>query len=238
MGLVGRGMENGLAFGRHLLVFARDEPDERALGSPETPSGFDVSKIGADHAPALAVNNLEVEYVLLWCSCGALRRYRPGRYRPGQRTLPPTPAPSTPIRLQNSAGPESLDHKPWGRYGTGPPTSGIPRPLRKGICAITLPSPAPRVFDDRVPPDLPPATLSDNARIVLAKRYLKERRSRRAHRGFGDRVLARRTGYRPRRTAGTGPRRRPSASNSAVHCLAPVAEGNDTQVVDHPNPSH
>ena len=43
---VGRGQENGLAFGRHLLVFARDEPDERALGSPETPSGFDVRKIG------------------------------------------------------------------------------------------------------------------------------------------------------------------------------------------------
>ena len=32
----------------------------------------------------------------------------------------------------------------------------------------------PRLFDDRVPADLPPATLSENARIVLAKRYLKK----------------------------------------------------------------
>ncbi len=39
---------------------------------------------------------------------------------------------------------------------------------------MTPPSPAPRVFDDFVPQDLPPATLSENARIVLAKRYLKK----------------------------------------------------------------
>ncbi|TVP79355.1 MAG: vitamin B12-dependent ribonucleotide reductase [Gemmatimonadales bacterium] len=32
----------------------------------------------------------------------------------------------------------------------------------------------PRIFDDRVPDDLPPAELSDNARIVLARRYLKK----------------------------------------------------------------
>ena len=31
-----------------------------------------------------------------------------------------------------------------------------------------------RVFDDHVPQDLPPATLSENARIVLARRYLKK----------------------------------------------------------------
>ena len=31
-----------------------------------------------------------------------------------------------------------------------------------------------RLFDDRVPPDLPPARLSENARIVLARRYLKK----------------------------------------------------------------
>ncbi|TVP42181.1 MAG: vitamin B12-dependent ribonucleotide reductase [Gemmatimonadales bacterium] len=32
----------------------------------------------------------------------------------------------------------------------------------------------PRIFDDRIPADLPRAELSDNARIVLAKRYLKK----------------------------------------------------------------
>ena len=36
------------------------------------------------------------------------------------------------------------------------------------------PAKDPRVFDDHLPPDLPPATLSENARIVLAKRYLKK----------------------------------------------------------------
>jgi ribonucleoside-diphosphate reductase alpha chain len=30
------------------------------------------------------------------------------------------------------------------------------------------------IFDDQVPADLPPAKLSDNAQIVLAKRYLKK----------------------------------------------------------------
>ncbi|MGI9625699.1 MAG: vitamin B12-dependent ribonucleotide reductase [Longimicrobiales bacterium] len=39
---------------------------------------------------------------------------------------------------------------------------------------MTDPTPAARVFDDRVPDDLPPAQLSDNARIVLGKRYLKK----------------------------------------------------------------
>ncbi len=32
----------------------------------------------------------------------------------------------------------------------------------------------PRIFDDRVPGDLPRATLSENARLVLARRYLKK----------------------------------------------------------------
>jgi ribonucleoside-diphosphate reductase alpha chain len=32
----------------------------------------------------------------------------------------------------------------------------------------------PILFDDPVPADLPPATLTENARIVLAKRYLKK----------------------------------------------------------------
>jgi ribonucleoside-diphosphate reductase alpha chain len=32
----------------------------------------------------------------------------------------------------------------------------------------------PRIFDDRVPEDLPRATLSENARLVLARRYLKK----------------------------------------------------------------
>ena len=36
------------------------------------------------------------------------------------------------------------------------------------------PAQDPRVFDDHVPQDLPPATLSENARIVLARRYLKK----------------------------------------------------------------
>ena len=36
------------------------------------------------------------------------------------------------------------------------------------------PAPDPRLFDDRIPPDLPPARLSENARIVLARRYLKK----------------------------------------------------------------
>ena len=36
------------------------------------------------------------------------------------------------------------------------------------------PAQDPRVFDDQVPQDLPPATLSENARIVLARRYLKK----------------------------------------------------------------
>ena len=40
------GRKTAFTFGRHLLVFAPDDPDERALGSPETPSGFDVQKIG------------------------------------------------------------------------------------------------------------------------------------------------------------------------------------------------
>ena len=31
-----------------------------------------------------------------------------------------------------------------------------------------------RLFDDRIPADLPPASLSDNARLVLARRYLKK----------------------------------------------------------------
>ncbi|MDE2796718.1 MAG: vitamin B12-dependent ribonucleotide reductase [Gemmatimonadota bacterium] len=39
---------------------------------------------------------------------------------------------------------------------------------------MTPPAQDPRVFTDHVPPDLPPATLSENARIVLAKRYLKK----------------------------------------------------------------
>ena len=39
---------------------------------------------------------------------------------------------------------------------------------------MTPPAQDPRVFADHVPPDLPPATLSGNARIVLAKRYLKK----------------------------------------------------------------
>ena len=36
------------------------------------------------------------------------------------------------------------------------------------------PAKDPRVFDDHVPQDLPAATLSENARIVLARRYLKK----------------------------------------------------------------
>ena len=41
------------------------------------------------------------------------------------------------------------------------------------------PSPAhdtdePRIFDDRVPDDLPPAEMTENARLVLARRYLKK----------------------------------------------------------------
>ena len=36
------------------------------------------------------------------------------------------------------------------------------------------PAPDPRVLDDPVPHDLPPARLSENARIVLARRYLKK----------------------------------------------------------------
>ena len=39
---------------------------------------------------------------------------------------------------------------------------------------MNAPSPHTRLFDDRVPPDLPPARLSENARIVLARRYLKK----------------------------------------------------------------
>ncbi len=39
---------------------------------------------------------------------------------------------------------------------------------------MTPPSPAPRLFDDQVPDDLAPAGLSENARIVLARRYLKK----------------------------------------------------------------
>ena len=39
---------------------------------------------------------------------------------------------------------------------------------------MNRPSQDPRVFDDGAPQDLPPATLSENARIVLAKRYLKK----------------------------------------------------------------
>ena len=39
---------------------------------------------------------------------------------------------------------------------------------------MTERSEPPREFHDRPPPDLPPAQLSDNARIVLAKRYLKK----------------------------------------------------------------
>ena len=35
-------------------------------------------------------------------------------------------------------------------------------------------APAPHLFDDRVPEDLPPAPLTDNARLVLARRYLKK----------------------------------------------------------------
>ena len=40
----GAGGETGLGSAGACLVFAREEPDERALGSPETPSGFDVRK--------------------------------------------------------------------------------------------------------------------------------------------------------------------------------------------------
>ena len=39
---------------------------------------------------------------------------------------------------------------------------------------MTPPSPAPRLFDDQVPHDLVAAGLSENARIVLARRYLKK----------------------------------------------------------------
>ena len=39
---------------------------------------------------------------------------------------------------------------------------------------MTPPSPAPRLFDDQVPDDLAAAGLSENARIVLARRYLKK----------------------------------------------------------------
>ena len=39
---------------------------------------------------------------------------------------------------------------------------------------MTPPSPAPRLFDDQVPHDLAAAGLSENARIVLARRYLKK----------------------------------------------------------------
>ncbi len=39
---------------------------------------------------------------------------------------------------------------------------------------MTPPSPATRLFDDQVPHDLPAASLSENARIVLARRYLKK----------------------------------------------------------------
>jgi len=39
---------------------------------------------------------------------------------------------------------------------------------------MTPPSPAPRLFDDKVPHDLAAAGLSENARIVLARRYLKK----------------------------------------------------------------
>ncbi len=39
---------------------------------------------------------------------------------------------------------------------------------------MTERSEPPREFHDRPPPDLPPAQLSENARIVLAKRYLKK----------------------------------------------------------------
>jgi ribonucleoside-diphosphate reductase alpha chain len=43
---------------------------------------------------------------------------------------------------------------------------------------MTPPSPTrraePILFDDVVPADLPPAQLTENARIVLAKRYLKK----------------------------------------------------------------
>ena len=39
---------------------------------------------------------------------------------------------------------------------------------------MTERSEPPREFHDRPPPDLPPARLSENARIVLAKRYLKK----------------------------------------------------------------
>ena len=39
---------------------------------------------------------------------------------------------------------------------------------------MTPRAPAPRLFDDQVPHDLPRARLSENARIVLARRYLKK----------------------------------------------------------------
>ena len=39
---------------------------------------------------------------------------------------------------------------------------------------MTPAAPRRKEFDDVVPPDLPPATLTENARIVLGKRYLKK----------------------------------------------------------------
>ena len=51
-------------------------------------------------------------------------------------------------------------------------------PARKESSATATPASArsdePAIFDDRVPGDLPRAELSDNARLVLAKRYLKK----------------------------------------------------------------
>ena len=60
-----RGQENGLTFGQRLLVLARDDPDERALGTPEMSNGLDVLKTGADDVLGLAVNDLGVGHVLL-----------------------------------------------------------------------------------------------------------------------------------------------------------------------------
>ena len=74
---------------------------------------------------------------------------------------------------------------------------------------MNRPAKDPRVFDDQVPQDLPPATLSENARIVLAKRYLKKDEAGEPTED-PETMFWRIAGSSPRRTATMGPPRPPS----------------------------
>ena len=59
------------------------------------------------------------------------------------------------------------------------------------------PAQDPRLFDDRVPPDLPPAHALGERPHRPCQAVPQEGRGRRAHRGAGDHVLAHRAGHRP-----------------------------------------